>query len=65
MTGITQNALISELHRGMLTDNYSQVSEETSRVLLPSGGALGQSLTIAFGAGQTDYWIPQQNCAIP
>jgi hypothetical protein len=63
-TGITQDAVISEFHRGMLTDNYGQVREEVSQVLLPGGGALGQSLEVAFGAGQTDYWVPQQSCAI-
>jgi hypothetical protein len=62
--GPTQDAVISESHRGMLTDHHGQVTEEVSQVLLPGDGALGQSLYVAFGAGQTDYWIPQQNCAI-
>jgi hypothetical protein len=64
-TGITQDAVISEFHRGMLTDNQGQVTQEVSQVLLPGGRALGQSLDVAFGAGQNDYWVPQQNCAIP
>lgn len=63
-TGITQEAVISEFHRGMLTDHYGQVSEEVSQVLLPAEGALGQSRNRAFGAGQTDYWISQESCAI-
>ena len=63
-TGVVQDALISEIHRGMLTDNYGQVSEEVSQILLATDTAAGQSLYVAFGAGQTDYWTPQQNCAI-
>jgi hypothetical protein len=61
---VTQDALISEFHRGMLTDNHGQVSEEVSQILLPGGGAVGQSLNVVFGAGQNDYWVPQENCAI-
>jgi len=63
-TEVDQDAVISETHRGMLTDNHGQVVEEVSQLLLPGEGALGQSLHVAFGAGQTDYWVPQQNCAI-
>jgi hypothetical protein len=62
--GVVQDALISETHRGMLTDNHGQVSEEVSQVLLPTEGAVGQSLYWVFGAGKTDYWLPQQSCAI-
>ena len=63
-TGVVQDALIAELHRGMLTDNSGQVREEVSQTLLPTAGAVGQSLSWVFGAGKTDYWVPQQNCAI-
>jgi hypothetical protein len=63
-TGVAQDALIAELHRGMLTDNHRQVREEVSQTLLPTDGAAGQSLSWVFGAGKTDYWVPQQNCAI-
>lgn len=63
-SGVVQDALISETHRGMLTDNHGQVSEEVSQVLLPTEAAVGQSLNWVFGAGNNDYWLPQQNCAI-
>jgi hypothetical protein len=63
-TGAVQEAIISEAHRGMLTDNYEEVTQEISQVLLPIDTAPGQSLHVIFGAGQTDYWVPQQNCAI-
>jgi hypothetical protein len=63
-SGVVQDALISETHRGMLTDNHGQVSEEVSQTLLPIGTTPGQSLYWVFGAGKTDYWLPQQNCAI-
>jgi hypothetical protein len=63
-TGVVQDALISEFHRGMLTDEHGQVREEISQTLLPTAGAAGQSLSWIFGAGKTDYWVPQQNCAI-
>ena len=63
-TVVVQDALISEIHRGMLTDNHGQVSEQVSQVLLATDAAAGQSLYLVFGAGKTDYWIPQQNCAI-
>jgi len=63
-TGVTQDAVISENHGGKLTDHHGQVREDFSQILLPGDGALGQSLHVRFGAGQTDYWIPQQDCAI-
>jgi hypothetical protein len=63
-TGATQTAVIAESHRGMLTDNHGQVSEEVSQTLLPGDGQPGQSLNVLFGAGQNDYWLPQQSCAI-
>ncbi len=63
-SGPEQDAVIWELHRGMLTDNYGEVTEVTSRILLPIETAFGQSLNVFFGAGQNDYWVPQQNCAI-
>ena len=64
-TGVVQDAVISQISRGMITDNYGQVSEEVSQVLLATASAAGQSLYVVFGAGQNDYWTPQQNCAIP
>jgi hypothetical protein len=63
-TGVVQDALVSETHRGMLTDNHGQVSEEVSQILLPTDTAVGQSLYWVFGAGKDDYWVPQQNCTI-
>ena len=64
-TGVVQDAVISQVGRGMITENYGQVAQEVSQVLLPKGTTPGQSLYVLFGAGQTDYWIPQQNCSIP
>jgi hypothetical protein len=63
-TGEVQDAVISQSHRGMLTENYGEVTAEDSQVLLPTATAVGQSGIVYFGAGQNDYWIPQQNCAI-
>jgi hypothetical protein len=63
-TGEVQDAIISQSHRGMLTDHYGEVAAEDSQILLPSTTAVGQSGIVYFGAGQNDYWIPQQNCAI-
>jgi hypothetical protein len=63
-TGVVQDALISEIHRGMLTDNHEQVTEEVSQILLATEAAAGQSLNQAFGAGNNDYFIHQEECAI-
>ena len=63
-TGVVQDAVISQISRGMLTDNHGQVSEEVSQILLATDSAAGQSLYVVFGAGKNDYWAPQQNCSI-
>lgn len=63
-TGVVQDALISEIHRGMLTDNHEQVTEEVSQILLATDTDPGQSLSRAFGAGKTDYFTRQEDCAI-
>jgi hypothetical protein len=62
-TGVVQDALVFEIHHAKLTDTHGQVSEGVSQILLPNEAAPGESLSRAFGAGKTDYWIRHEGCA--
>jgi hypothetical protein len=55
-------AAISETHRGMLTDQYAQVTERVSQVLM---GDETQALEWTFGAGQWDRFVRNVVCPAP
>jgi hypothetical protein len=55
-------AAISETHRGMLTDEYAQVTERVSQALM---GDETQTLEWAFGAGQWDRFVRNVVCPAP
>ncbi len=55
-------AAISETHRGMLTDEYAQVTERVSQVLM---GDETQALEWTFGAGQQDRFVRNVVCPVP
>jgi hypothetical protein len=55
-------ALIYEAHRGMLTDNYGEVTERASQTLLDQPVQLK---AWTFGAGQHDYFWEQISCGLP
>ena len=61
--GVVQDALISEFHRGMMTDEHGQVREEASQTLLFTDAAAGHPCP-----GSSEQARPttgsQQNCAI-
>jgi hypothetical protein len=55
-------AVIYEAHRGMLTDNYGEVTERASQTLLSRPV---QFKAWTFGAGQHDYFWEQIGCGLP
>ncbi len=55
-------AIIFEAHRGMITDNYGEVTERASQTLL---GDPVQFKAWTFGAGQRDYFWGQVSCGLP
>jgi len=60
--GNAADAIIFEAHRGMLTDNYGEVTERASQTLL---GDPVQFKAWTFGAGQHDYFWGQVSCGLP
>jgi hypothetical protein len=63
-TGVIQDALVAEGHHAMLTDHHEQLTEVVSQTLLPTDSAPGQSLNQALGAGNNDYFVRLESCAI-
>lgn len=57
--GNTVQAVVSEVHRAMLTDRYGEIRQETSQVLL---GDPAQYRTTRFGAGQQDFFSANESC---
>lgn len=57
--GDTVQAVVSEVHRAMLTDRYGEIRQETSQVLL---GDPTQYRTTRFGAGQQDFFSANESC---
>jgi hypothetical protein len=58
-SGATVQAVISEAHRGLLTDQYGQIAQGTAQVLL---GDPVQYRTTRFGAGQADRFSAIERC---
>jgi hypothetical protein len=60
--GAAAEAIIFEAHRGMLTDNYGEVTERGSQIIL---GQPRQFKAWTFGAGQHDYFRGRVGCGLP
>lgn len=61
-TGPTAQAFVFEDHRGMLTDNYAEVSWSLGRTI---SGDVTQMLSTSFSAGQYDAFTTSEDCGVP